>query len=201
MRTRRSTHAEQPVGRQLMDLSRNDDMPNPVQHSGWIRLAGHSALRLSPGLRPPPLCRCAERPTNLIPGAVLARQPRKPRTLVADGAGVSGAAKSRGRPQGGGHSRSQSPRRRWPTGVCCRPWGQNSSLTSAPSGHRRSSLSSQLAKASGIGWNGVVNFGTLNQRHTSPESGRCTAHAPPGCGRRGNTRRSGAPWPPRQAPG
>jgi len=36
-----------------MNLSRNDAMPNPARHAVRIRPMGHSALRLSPGLRPP----------------------------------------------------------------------------------------------------------------------------------------------------
>ena len=38
----------------------------PTQCGGWIRLTGHSAPRLSPALRAPPLCRYAERPAKLI---------------------------------------------------------------------------------------------------------------------------------------
>ena len=36
-----------------MALFQNDDMPNPARHAVRIRLLGHSALRLSPGLWPP----------------------------------------------------------------------------------------------------------------------------------------------------
>ncbi len=49
-----------------MDLFRNDDWLNSAQLVGWIRLLGHSAPRLSPGLRPPSLCRCAACPSSLI---------------------------------------------------------------------------------------------------------------------------------------
>ena len=37
-----------------------------TQHAGWIWPPGHSAPRLSSVLRTPPLCRCAERPSNQI---------------------------------------------------------------------------------------------------------------------------------------
>ncbi|MEI8031697.1 MAG: hypothetical protein WCH35_18130, partial [Comamonadaceae bacterium] len=58
-----------------------------------IRLLGRSASRLSPGLRPPPLCRCAERPSSLILQAGLVFEQHTPPTLVAEGDAVGGAAK------------------------------------------------------------------------------------------------------------
>jgi hypothetical protein len=72
-----------------MDLFRNDDMPNPARYAGRIRLLRHSASRLSPGLRPPPLCRCAERPSNLILQAGLVFELHKPPTLLAEGGALN----------------------------------------------------------------------------------------------------------------
>ena len=112
-----------------MDLSRNDDRPNPARYAVRIRPLGHSALRLSPeflGSEPwtwgfakfaqpsagpkgsalcaaaklvsdpnnsPPLCRYAERPSNLILPTELVCDLRKPPTLLAEGGAVGGVAK------------------------------------------------------------------------------------------------------------
>jgi hypothetical protein len=58
-----------------------------------------------------PITRCVERPSSLGLQAGLVRNLRKPLTLLAEGGAVGGVAKSRRRPQAGGHSRSHPLRR------------------------------------------------------------------------------------------
>ena len=94
-----------------MEASRNDDKPNPPLRFGRTWLTGRSAPRLSPGLRPPSLCRCAERPVSQIFQARWVCEQCEPRTLVVEGDAVGGGAKSRRRPKAGGHSRSHPLRR------------------------------------------------------------------------------------------
>ena len=70
---------------------------------GGTRLPGHLAPRMSPGLRPPPLFRCARRPTILVQQRVLALVALK---NVAPQVGGWGAQRSKGGING------QSPLRR-----------------------------------------------------------------------------------------
>jgi hypothetical protein len=128
----------------------NDDLPNPARNVGRIRPLGHSAPRLSPGLRALPLCRCAERPGNQILPAGLVRELHTPLTRLAEGDAVRGVAwtwgfaKSRRRPQAGGHSRSLPLRR-------LRPSHARTPFLDLP---RQSALGR-------LGQNGALNFGDL----------------------------------------
>ena len=77
-----------------------------------------------------PITRCAERLTTLILQVRLVRDLCKPSTLVAEGDAVSGVAKLRRSPRGGGHSRSHPLRRPRPTNACViqhpvSSWGQS----------------------------------------------------------------------------
>ena len=132
-----------------------------------IRLLGRSASRLSPGLRPPPLCRYAERPSSLILPTELVCNPQKPPALVAEGGAVGGVAKCEGlwdrplalsptrsgklevqrRPQAGGHSRSHPLHRLRPTHA----WTSILAL-------------SQQTASGRHGRNSVMNLGTLHRR-------------------------------------
>ena len=150
-----------------MDLSRNDDRPKPARPAERIWPPGRSASRLSPGLRPPPLCRYAERPSDLILQAGLVCVLRKPPTLPAEGGAVGGVAKcedlwdrplalsptrngmleDQRRPQAGGHSRSHPLHRLRPTHA----W---TSILALP----------RQAASGRLGQNGVMNFGTLHKK-------------------------------------
>ena len=103
-----------------------------TQHAGWIWPPGHSAPRLSSVLRTPPLCRCAERPSNQIlhvlviaPVFVIADLIRNPVVVWHWIPDVETPDLIRGRDdkldvrddntKGGGHSRSHPLRRLRPT--------------------------------------------------------------------------------------
>ena len=79
-------------------------------------LSSAAVPRVGLGPTTPPLCRCAKRATDLIlrapfviPSKAGIQSCGIPTLFAALALGVSGVAKSRGRPQAGGHSRSHLP--------------------------------------------------------------------------------------------